>query len=121
MRWARRTGRVLRDIPLAEVEANVERILLSAGKDTKFPRPTELRTTPTRIASAISPEALKHSEESWRWKAARNARLADIDLRYCQLQRVIAASSDNSPEHSMAITSSLAIIREHGDPRFFVY
>ena len=113
--------RVLRDIPLAEVEANVERILLTASRETKFPKPMELRTTPTRVSGQLPEVALKLNEESWRAKFAHNPELARIEQTYLQYQRVISSSNSDSAEYAMAVQESLHIIRRHGDPRFFDY
>jgi hypothetical protein len=113
--------RVLRDVPLAEVEANVERVLLSAGKDTKFPKPMDLRTTPTRAQIQLPEEGVRRAQESWREKFARNPRLAKIDHEWCAYQYVIASSAPSSPEHQMAIEATLEILRRHGDPRWFNY
>lgn len=113
--------RVLRDVPLAELEANVERILLSATKDTKFPKPVELRSTPTKIQAALPDQATKLNQEVWREKFAKNATLAQIDLTYHQYQRVIAGSSMDSPEYEMAVEASRHIEKIHGNPRWFHY
>lgn len=113
--------RVLRDIPLAEIEANVERILMSATKDTKFPKPTELRSTPTKIQAAMPDDAVKLNNEVWREKFARDRRLAEIDLAYHQNQRVMASSDPGSPEHAMALDAARHIEKAHGNPRYFSY
>lgn len=59
--------RVLRTVTLDEVQANVERILLNANKDTKFPRPNELRSTRPERSTDTDP-ALKECED----RAIRN-------------------------------------------------
>ena len=45
--------RALRDVELEEIQAHVERILLNANGDTKFPKPVNLRDKPR----AVAPEA----------------------------------------------------------------
>ena len=61
--------RALRDVDLAEIQANVERILLNATRETKFPRPTQLRTTPPATGNSdaklreVEDIAIKHLEE----------------------------------------------------------
>lgn len=113
--------RVLRDASLDELQACVERILLNATRETKFPRPNELRITPSRIAGELPEQAMKLNEAGWREKFAKNKTLAQIELTWCQYQRVIASSREDSPEYAMALESARAIERRHGNPRFFDY
>jgi hypothetical protein len=52
--------RALKDVSLDEIQAHVERILLSATSETKFPKPMQLRSTaPKSRAVANSPEMLE--------------------------------------------------------------
>ena len=113
--------RVLHDVPLAEIEANVERILLTATKDTKFPRPLDLRTTPTKQAAALPDAAAKLNADVWQEKHRKNRALAEVEMRWCQYQRIIAATHESDPAHAMAIDGARAIERQHGDPRWFQY
>lgn len=54
--------RSLRDVTLDEIQLHVERILLNATKETKFPKPNQLRTTlPPKAASIVDP-SLKDAE-----------------------------------------------------------
>lgn len=63
--------RALKDVALDEIQANVERILLNATKETKFPRPAELRTSPAprqSVALENDPklkEALERNRRGW--------------------------------------------------------
>ena len=51
--------RALKDVSLDEVQVHVERILLSATSETKFPKPLQLRSTPPKARSSVaSPEML---------------------------------------------------------------
>lgn len=96
--------RVLRDVSLEEVQAHVERILLNAKKDTKFPRPADLRSTPpTQLAPPSDPafreaedrsirnlEELRQRDPSAWEKNVRAARVAegkDPDCNAIQLHR----------------------------------
>lgn len=60
--------RVLRDVSLEEVQAHVERILLNAKKETKFPRPADLRSTPPAQVVSINDPAFREAED----RAIRN-------------------------------------------------
>lgn len=55
--------RSLRDVSLEEVQAHVERILLNANRETKFPRPSQLRSTPPTHAEAPSDPAFREAED----------------------------------------------------------
>lgn len=113
--------RVLRDVPLAEIEANVERILMTATRETKFPKPMELRTTPTAIAQACPANAEQLNQEVWREKFRADPVRAEIDLRYHQYQRILASAHAGSPEYAIAHTAVIRLLAQHGDPRFFRY
>lgn len=55
--------RVLKDVTLEEVQAHVERILLNAKKDTKFPRPGDLRSTPGVQVAPPTDAAFREAED----------------------------------------------------------
>lgn len=111
--------RSLQDVSLDEVQANVERVLFTAGKEARFPRPAELRSTPRRAEAPLDPKAAELNGASWREKFARNKTLADVEYRWCQHQRIIAAASPDSPEYAMAVEATRRILSQHGDPRYF--
>ncbi len=53
--------RSLRDVDLDEVQSHVERILLNANRDTKFPKPAQLRSAlPT--TKAVPEPSLREAE-----------------------------------------------------------
>lgn len=56
--------RVLKDIPLEELEAHVERVLLTATAETKFPKPGQLRSTPAHRNPVSDPSMAKAEKES---------------------------------------------------------
>ena len=113
--------RVLRDVPLSEVEANVERILMTASKDTKFPKPTELRTTPTSHQAELPEGALRLNQEAWAEKQRRNPELARAEFLWCQYQHVLASEDPSTPQYAMALRGARDIEARHGAPRFFKY
>jgi len=82
--------RALRDIPLDEVQANVERILLNATKDTRFPRPAQLRTTPPAPRDAIDPK-MREIEE----RAIRNLEELRQKDPAAWIKQVAAAKGDD--------------------------
>jgi hypothetical protein len=113
--------RVLRDIPLTEVEANVERILMTATKDTRFPKPTELRSTPTAQQAELPEGALRLNQETWAEKQRRNPDLARAEFLWSQYQLVLASDHEGSPQYAMALRGAREIEARFGDPRFFKY
>lgn len=78
--------RALKDVSLEEVQAHVERILLNAKSDTKFPRPAALRSTPPPAAPPSDP-AFREAED----RAIRN--LEDLRQKNPnEWERVVAAA-----------------------------
>jgi hypothetical protein len=55
--------RALKDISLDELQSHVERILLNATRETKFPRPSQLRTTPPPVHQASNDPKLRECED----------------------------------------------------------
>lgn len=86
--------RGLQDIALSELEANVERILLNATKETKFPRPSELRTTPApRAPSSIESDpalkkAFERNKANWDEKLEGGSPLGKWQLLSALLARI---------------------------------
>lgn len=68
--------RALRDIPLDELQANVERILLNAKADTKFPKPAALRSSPPPTQQVINDPEFRAMEE----RSIRN--LEDLRMKH---------------------------------------
>jgi hypothetical protein len=113
--------RVLHDVPLSEVEANVERILLNATEKTRFPRPGDLRTTPTAQSGMLDKGAVELCESTWKEKFRINPQQAEVDLRWHQYARIIATAPLDSPEMAMSLQATHQIEKKHGSPRFFHY
>lgn len=112
--------RALKDASLTEIQANVERILLTQNKDAKFPKPFELRSTPTtRGQEGLPDHALKLNEEAWREKFSKNPEQAEREHRWCRLQRMLASEPENSVQYAEALKESLIIQQRYGNPRFW--
>lgn len=56
--------RALKDIPLDELQANVERILLNAKAETKFPKPSALRSSPPPAQAANNDPQFRAAEDT---------------------------------------------------------
>ena len=98
--------RALQDIPLPELESNVERILLNATKETKFPRPSELRTTPApRAQSSIENDpalkkAFERNKTNWDDKLEEGSPVAKWQLLSALLARIDAEEELGTVFHS---------------------
>lgn len=116
--------RALQDIPLPELESNVERILLNATKETKFPRPSELRTTPApRAQSSIESDpalkkAFERNKANWDEKLASGSPLARWQLLSALLARIDAEEEGGTVFHDermkWAKRAAEKLFREHG-------
>lgn len=88
--------RALKDIALDEIQANVERLLLNANAETKFPRPAQLRTSPLpRQQSALEndpslKDALERNKRNWDEKLQNNPPLAKWHILSAYLARIDA-------------------------------
>jgi hypothetical protein len=98
--------RALQDIPLPELESNVERILLNATKDTKFPRPSELRTTPApRAQSSLEgdpklKEAFELNRRNWDEQLEEGSPLGKWRLLSALLARIDVEEEPGSVFHA---------------------
>lgn len=116
--------RALQDIALSELEANVERLLLNATKETKFPRPSELRTTPApRSQSSLDSdpklkEALERNRRNWDEQLEEGAPLGKWRLLSAYLARIDAEEEPGSTFHAERMTwakrAAEKLFREHG-------
>lgn len=116
--------RALQDIPLHELEANVERVLLNATKETKFPRPSELRTSPAprQVTALDSDPALKKAlalnKSVWDEKLEEGAPLGKWQLLSAYVARIDAEEDPGSTFHveriAWAKTAAQKLLREHG-------
>jgi ribosomal protein L12E/L44/L45/RPP1/RPP2 len=62
--------RSLRDVELDEVQKHVERVLLNANAETKFPKPAQLRSTPPPAGKGSRPQ--DHESQRIERKCAEN-------------------------------------------------
>ncbi len=127
--------RVLKDIPLTELEQHVERILLNANKDTKFPRPAELRSTPVarggtrwwendadpNIANIRA--SIAYNRTSWELARQSKDPEARIETQWAMLAAYLAKADLEEVRGSVAHQEKLSwvrgrareLLRLHGD------
>lgn len=116
--------RALQDIPLTELEANVERVLLNATKETKFPRPSELRTTPApRAQSSVESDpalkkAFERNKANWDDKLEEGSPLGKWQLLSACLARIDVEEQPGTTFHhermEWAKRAAQKLFREHG-------
>jgi hypothetical protein len=99
--------RVLRGVSLSEVEANVERILLNATRETKFPKPSELcsRATHSQQIVASDPDFARMQERSvrmWETWLREDPDLARLELAIARCARILACDHESTPQYAMA-------------------
>jgi hypothetical protein len=97
----------LKDCTLAEVRANVKRIIATATKETPFPRPTSLRSRPPCVSAAPPNPNVEHIErQSIRtWEALRRTDpLAwEILVRSARAARALMQLSEDDPGYEEAV------------------
>lgn len=97
----------LKDCTLAEVRANVKRIIATASRDTPFPRPASLRNrAPAVSAAPPNPNAERIERESARrWDELRkNDPLSwEIGLRAARAARQLIELSPDDPGYDEAV------------------
>jgi hypothetical protein len=96
----------LRDARFSEIQRNVQRIIRNATKETKWPKPGDLRdcapeegTRRSAGHEAAINDAEKRSLRNWGSLAANDRALHDIELGIAQHGRVLATTHEDSPEH----------------------
>lgn len=97
----------LKDVRISEVRANVTRILRTATKETKFPKPAELRNTVPTEKSATAASAQSDAERrcirNWGELAKRDLQLHNIELGIAHCGRILAADNMGSPQYAEAL------------------
>jgi hypothetical protein len=88
----------LRDLPLREVKANIERLLRTATKATKFPHPCELRNEPVSPTADARLAALEErSCRQWRRRMDADPIQTAIELRIARAARKTVITPEDDP------------------------
>ncbi len=116
--------RALKDVSLDEVQANVERILLNATKETKFPRPAELRTSPApRQVTAVESDPhlkkpLEHNRRNWEDALKADAPLTKWHMLSAYVARIDVEEDPASTFYDQRIQWARGVaqnlVREYG-------
>lgn len=95
--------KALKDMPFAEVKANIERVISTATRETSFPRPAALRNSPAVIASglpsAVQLKAERESIKHWRELKVADPIAFEIEWHLARAFTELASCTPDSIEH----------------------
>lgn len=99
------------DVSLEEVQKNIDRYIRSATRETKFPKPADLRdvapNASTVLRTAAMDEGFRQAEErsrrNWQELEAKDPELTRIDLTIAQCGRILAIEHPSSPQYAQAL------------------
>lgn len=110
----------LRDIQLAEVRRNVARIIRTATRETKWPKPGDLRDAVpeegTRRSAAHEAGleiSARRNMQNWEALRVTDEQLWRVEVMIAKCGRILAADDPSSPQYAEA----LAMDRQHRDRR----
>jgi hypothetical protein len=97
----------LKDARYGEVKGNVERLIRTATRDSKWPRPGDLRNeAPSNVLPAREAE-FKACEErcarNWDVRMRADSELTGIELAIAKTDRVLAGEHQGSPIYAVAL------------------
>lgn len=97
----------LKDVRYGEVKSNVERLIRIATRDSKWPRPGDLRNeAPSNVLPAREAE-FKACEErcarNWDERMRLDPELTNIELAVAKTDRVLASEYQGSPIYATAL------------------
>ena len=99
----------LRDAHFSEIQRNVKRIIRTATKETKWPKPGELRdNVPAESKRSAASEAAYNAAErqnlkNWGELAKSDLRKHNLMLAIAHHGRTLATTDPDSPEHLEAV------------------
>jgi hypothetical protein len=112
----------LRDVRFSEVQRNVQRIIRNATRETKWPKPGDLRDCAPEEGSrkfAGHEAALKEAERrcirNWGQLAAQDRALHDIELAIAHYGRILATTDYGTEEHAEAVRLDRLARDQHRD------
>jgi hypothetical protein len=99
--------KALHDVRLSEVRANVDRLIRAATRDSRFPRPGDLRNEAVSEKSAGAEAAWRdverRNEQMWREWHARDPELAALEHGISLAARTLARDDEGSPQYAEAL------------------
>lgn len=97
----------LKDTRYGEVKGNVERLIRTATRDSKWPRPGDLRNeAPSNVTPAREGD-FKAAEDrcarNWDERRRADQELSDLELAVAKTDRVLASEHQGSPIYATAL------------------
>jgi hypothetical protein len=97
----------LKDARYSEVKSNVERIIRSATRDSKWPRPGDLRNdVPSNLLPSREADfkACEHRcARNWDERMQKDPELTGLELAIAKTDRVLASDHQGSPIYATAL------------------
>lgn len=100
--------RALKEIEFREFKAHIDRVLKSANKETKFPRPSELQdNAPAVIRSSESDAAFQRAEaicaRNWDERMRADPELTEIELAVAKTDKILGSEWSGSIIYAQAL------------------
>lgn len=100
--------RALKHVELAEIKANVDKILRAASKETKFPRPVDLQNNaPTIVPTGSDDKALELAIErckrNWEERLRLDPEMTRIELAVAKTDLILAQQHESSVIYATAL------------------
>jgi hypothetical protein len=99
----------LRFAPIAEIERNVKRIVRTATKSTRWPKPGDLRdeapeetAQKSSSAEAARRMAVDLNQRTWDELKTRDPELYALEIGIARCARILAADHESTPQHAEA-------------------
>lgn len=91
-----------RDLPLAEVLMNIDRIIATHPKGARFPKPSELRSRPATFPDAKTENAEHANVRHWEELRKSDPVAFEITLRAARAARALLELSEDDPGYREA-------------------
>ena len=96
----------LKDASYAEIRRNVDRLIKTATRDSKWPRPGDLRDQTPSVPLPAREAEFKAGEErctrNWDERLRKDPELTRIELAIAKTDRIIATVHESSPIYATA-------------------
>ena len=97
----------LKDVRFGEVKGNIERLIRTATRDSKWPRPGDLRNEPPSNVTPAREADFKAAEDrcarNWDERMRADSELTGIELAIAKTDRVLASEHQGSPIYATAL------------------
>lgn len=100
--------RALKEIEFREFKAHVDRVLKSASKETKFPRPCDLQDHPPAVtrsgeADSVFRQAEEACARNWDQRLKADPEFAGVELAIAKTDRILGSEWEGSAIYATAL------------------